>query len=77
MLGGARSGKSLHAEQLAATRQRRVARVTYVATARIGDAEFADDAWRAIPRPAPASTGLAGGSAGRPADAPLALDAIA
>ena len=38
ILGGARSGKSLHAEQLAALC---ALPVTYVATARIGDNEFA------------------------------------
>ena len=39
ILGGARSGKSAHAEQLAAASGMAV---TYVATARIGDAEFAE-----------------------------------
>jgi adenosyl cobinamide kinase/adenosyl cobinamide phosphate guanylyltransferase len=38
VLGGARSGKSLHAEQLASAS---ALPVTYVATARIGDDEFA------------------------------------
>ena len=39
VLGGARSGKSLHAEQLASAS---ALPVTYVATARIGDDEFAE-----------------------------------
>ncbi|MEM5389030.1 bifunctional adenosylcobinamide kinase/adenosylcobinamide-phosphate guanylyltransferase [Paraburkholderia phymatum] len=39
VLGGARSGKSLHAERLATAS---ALPVTYVATARIGDAEFAE-----------------------------------
>lgn len=38
VLGGARSGKSVHAEQLAASSGRKV---TYIATARIADREFA------------------------------------